>query len=162
MIPETLQSALAPLTPFLILSLGGLLILILDAVWPRSRRFDAGLAGVPLALAALVAFIHQWRAPRVFTPLEGMYLADTFGAFIGVIVCVSLLLTVLLSQDYLSQMGRYRGEYFALLFFSASGMVLFAAATELLSLFLGLELLSFPVYLLSGYLRRDSKSNEAG
>jgi len=150
------------LLPFLILGGGGVLVLTLDALWPRRRSFDATVLGVPLVLAAVAALIAQWSRPQTPGPLGGMYIADSFGAFIGITVSISLGLTFLISRHYLKQMGRCRAEYFALLLLCASGMILFASSTELLSLFLGLELLSFPVYILSGYFRDDAKSNEAG
>ncbi|MBU1698828.1 MAG: NADH-quinone oxidoreductase subunit N [Candidatus Eisenbacteria bacterium] len=157
-----LQSSLVSLLPFLILGLGGVVLLVLDAIWPKSKRFDTTILGIPLVLLAITALIHQWRHPIAVTPLKGMYLADTFGAFLGIVICLSLLLTILLSTHYLKLMGRLRGEYFALLFLSAAGMILLASSTELLTLFLGLELLSFPVYILTAFLRKDAKSNEAG
>jgi NADH-quinone oxidoreductase subunit N len=156
------ENVILPLMPFLILSLGGVLVLVLDAIWPRGRRLDANIVAIPVVLTALVALAYQWRHPNRPSTLGGMYLTDGFGAFIGIAVCLALVMTFLLSQHYLRQMGRQRGEYYALLLFSASGMVLFSSATELLTLFLGLELVSLPVYLLSGYFRDDSKSNEAG
>jgi NADH-quinone oxidoreductase subunit N len=77
------------------------------------------------------------------------------------VIAVATLFAVVLSDVFLRRMDRYRGDYFALLLFSAGGMCLFSCSTELLSLFLGLELLSIPVYILSGFLRRDPKSVEA-
>lgn len=156
------ESVIIPLWPFLILSVGGIVVLVLDAIWPRGRRLDATIVGVPLVLLALFALSYQWGHPNRQSVLGGMYLTDGFGAFIGIVVCLGLVLTLLLSQHYLRQLGRQRGEFYALLLLSASGMVLFSSATEMLTLFLGLELLSLPLYMLSGYFRKDPKSNEAG
>jgi NADH-quinone oxidoreductase subunit N len=158
----TVAFPLGPLLPVLILGGGGVVLLMLDAIWPRDRRLDASILGVPLTLAAAVALVLQWRNPHLGGGLGGLLVADAFGAVIGLIVCLSLLLSLLLSQEHLRQMGRYRGEYFALLLLSAAGMLLFAQATDLVGLFVGLELLSLPVYILSGFLRKDPKSNEAG
>ncbi|MCA9728639.1 MAG: hypothetical protein KC729_13200, partial [Candidatus Eisenbacteria bacterium] len=159
--PHLGGGALAPLVPFLILCGGGLLLVAIDAAL-RGGKFPWGFATAAIAAGAIVSYAANWPTRPGQTPFGAQFVQDSFGATIGVLVCLATILAALLSSSYLEKMGRSRGEYYALVLFSASGMVLFASTTELLSLFLGLELLSIPVYVLSGYLRTDSKSLEAG
>jgi NADH-quinone oxidoreductase subunit N len=161
-IPDLGGGALAPLLPFFILCGGGLLLVMIDALTKDQPSFPWPFVSGLVPLAALATFIARWSAPAGKGPFGAMYVEDRFGASIGILVCIATLLAILLSGTYLTKMGRQRGDYYSLLLFSASGLVLFASTTEILGLFLGLELLSIPVYVLSGFLRRDVKSLEAG
>lgn len=161
-LPAIGLAELAPLTPFLILCGGGLLLVLIDAIIRGRPGFPWAPVTAVLPAAALVAYVARAGNPTAKTVFGPMFVEDAFGNAVGVLVCLATLLAVLLSGSYLQKAGRSRGEYYALLVFSASGLLLFTATTELLSLFLGLELLSIPVYVLSGYLRKDPKSLEAG
>jgi NADH-quinone oxidoreductase subunit N len=161
MMPSLGAGAFAPLAPFLILAVGGLVVLLLDALIGRSRRIHWVLLSAPIPILAILAYALRWSASGGPTVFGEMALDDAFGGFVGLVVCLSTLFAIVLSETYLRKMERYRGDYFALLLFSASGMVLFASSSELLTLFLGLELLSVPVYILTAFLRTDPKSVEA-
>ncbi len=162
--PRIDSAALTTLLPFLVLFVGALLTLLVDALAGRRRLPWAWItAPVPLA-AMLVAILRLGAAPGPAgrsSPFGGQFLEDPFGLVITGVISLSTLGAIPLSDVFLRRMNRYRGDYFALLLFSASGMCLFSSSTELLSLFLGLELLSIPVYILSGFLRRDPKAVEA-
>jgi NADH-quinone oxidoreductase subunit N len=93
--------------------------------------------------------------------LNGMILMDRFALFFTAIVAICGLGAVLMSAHYLDRFGLNRSEYFSLLFFSTAGMVILVSAYNLLSLFLGLEMMSLSIYVLVGYRRRDLFSNEA-
>lgn len=142
--------------PFAILAVGGLLLVLLDAILGR-RRSTSWMAPTLIVLAAAAA--------RTLTSSGGIAEAgivlDGFGRFVIALVLASAALAVVLSHPYLTRIGRPRGEYGSLLVFSTAGMVLFATSTDLVLLFLGLELLSIPVYILSGYARGDIRSSEA-
>jgi NADH-quinone oxidoreductase subunit N len=69
---------------------------------------------------------------------------------------------VLLSQTELEEGGYYQGEYYVLLLVSVLGMVMMASSRDLVSVFVALELLSIPAYMLAAWRKRDTKSNEAG
>lgn len=159
--PNLSAGDLAPLLPFLILSAGACLILLFDALAGSKRSIPWSLVAAPLPLIALLTYVARWSAQGGPGPFGGMHLDDAFGGYVGILVCLATLLSVVLSEGFLRKQGRYRGDYFALLLFSASGMLLFAASREVLTLFLGLELLSIPVYILSGFFRKDPKSVEA-
>ena len=92
-----------------------------------------------------------------------MTAVDGFSVFVGTVVIVSALLTLLLSSDYLVRRGiESRPEYVALLLFSVAGMLTMAAANDLIVVFVALEVLSIPLYVLAAYDRRRARSLEAG
>ncbi len=66
-----------------------------------------------------------------------------------------------MSINYLKIEDIHRGEYYALMLFATSGMMMMASAGDLITLYLGLELMALSVYILAGFMRRDSRSNEA-
>ncbi|MEX2143118.1 MAG: NADH-quinone oxidoreductase subunit N [Anaerolineales bacterium] len=92
----------------------------------------------------------------------GMLVVDGFSIFINLLLILGGLLTVGLSYDYLQRMDLARGEYYALMLFSISGMMLMATASDLIVVFLALELLSIPLYVLAAFARPDIRSEEAG
>ena len=93
---------------------------------------------------------------------SGMLVVDGFSTFINLLLILGGVLTVALSYDYLQRMNMARGEYYALLLFSISGMMLMASASDLIVVFLALELLSIPLYVLAAFGRPEARSEEAG
>ena len=90
------------------------------------------------------------------TPISfGVVRADNFALFINIILCIVGIMTMVFSHDVVEREGLPAGEYYALTLFAISGMMLMAAATDLLVIFLALEVLSLAVYVLTG-LRRSS------
>jgi NADH-quinone oxidoreductase subunit N len=152
---------LAPLGPFLILAVGGVALTLLDAIIGRKRVIPWSLPSLLILVLAMVNMVGLWGRTPGPGALGWLFVTDRFSLFVGLLVCVSTGLSILLSEGYLRRIGRVRGEFYSLLLFSASGLVLFTSTTELLMLFLGLELLSIPVYILSGYLKHDVRSSEA-
>jgi proton-translocating NADH-quinone oxidoreductase chain N len=161
------------LSPELILLLTGLVVLIVDLAWQENASSPADEASpggkkevwVPvLALiglgAALVATLLLWGTPP--TTVMGLAALDPFALFFKIIATTSVMLVILASVSYLRGRTRYRGEFYALLVFTALAISLAAASINLISLYLAMEFLSITSYVLAGYLRDDLKSNEAG
>jgi NADH-quinone oxidoreductase subunit N len=90
-----------------------------------------------------------------------MAVLDALSLFFGFIFLIVTAIVVLLSLSYVVQQGINYGEYYALLLFAASGMMLVAASANLIALFLGLEMLSISLYILTGFARRRPTSGEA-
>jgi len=137
----------------------GVLVLILDLLPPR--RTKEHLGGVALAgiVAALLAAIAQWgRGARAF---RDMVLLDDYALFLHVVICYAAALAVLLSIDYLRRNGIQSGEYYALVLMSTAGMLLLASAGDLLVVFLGIELMSVPLYVLAGLFKTRLAAGEA-
>ncbi len=92
---------------------------------------------------------------------SGPLALDSYALFFNGIFCLAGVLTVLMSGSYLDLTKIRQGEYYALLLFAAVGMVLMAAATDLITIFLGLETMSIAVYVLTGIWHQRLASNEA-
>jgi NADH-quinone oxidoreductase subunit N len=112
-----------------------------------------GIAGAAIALAA--------QGSSDASGFSGMIVLDGMSAFIGFVGLIATLLTVWVSLNYNRDRRIERGEYYALLLFSTSGIVLMAQAANLIVVFLGLELLSIPLYVLAGFARPQAESEEA-
>ena len=150
---------LGALMPTLIVLAAGVLVLVLDLLPPR--RSKEHLGGVALAgiVGALLATIAQWgRGARAF---RDMVLLDDYALFLHVVICYAAALAVLLSIDYLRRNGIESGEYYALVLMSTAGMLLLASAGDLLVVFLGIELMSLPLYVLAGLFKTRLAAGEA-
>ena len=90
-----------------------------------------------------------------------MVAVDGFAVFIQVVVLIATLLAVFLSAGYLQRSGLETPEYYALMLCSATGMMLMASGTDLLVIFLALELMSLSLYVLAGTFRTRPAGNEA-
>ncbi len=161
----------AVVLPEMELLLFGLGILLID-FWldAKSRWLNPALAlaatafsGYTLwALRASVALEAQFH--RNSPGLLGFHdtiLIDTFFLFFAVIFLAATALVVLLSVRYLAIEGEDHGEYYALMLFACAGMMFMASGIDLIVLFLGLETMAISFYVLTGFLRRDRRSNEA-
>lgn len=92
---------------------------------------------------------------------KGLLVVDSFFVFFSMIFLLATALVILMSIRYLEEEGEHEGEYYALILFAAVGMMFLAGGTDLITLFVGLELMAVSFYLLTGFLRRDRRSNEA-
>ena len=154
-----LQASWGALLPFLVITGTGLLVLVLDPLMApehRDRLPVLSLGGVVAAAAVLL--LNQGQAEIAF---GGMLVADGFAFFCNLIFLLVAGLTLLISIAYIRKTGLEHGEYSALLLFSTLGMMIMASSLDLMTIFLGLETLSIPLYILAGFLREQRKSNEA-
>jgi NADH-quinone oxidoreductase subunit N len=145
--------------PALILCGWGMVLLLADLVAPKERAAWIGWLSMVGLAGALVAEAMLWGSSWV--GFGGMVVLDGASAFIGSVGLLAALLTVWASLNYIRDRGIERGEYYALLLFSTSGILLMAQAANLIVVFLGLELLSIPLYILSGFARPRQDSEEA-
>jgi NADH-quinone oxidoreductase subunit N len=132
---------------------------------PMTRDFAGTImafltAGI-LAVALLLTLTSFSSPVRTFDPAHSLIAMDALTLFVSSVVLIGAILTVLLSIRYLSELQSNRGEYYALMLASVLGMMLLVASTNLLMLFLALELMTIPIYALAGYQRRSLASNEA-
>jgi NADH-quinone oxidoreductase subunit N len=155
--PEIAWRAIAP---ELALVGGGLLALLIDAFRPRVRRdFLAFLTLASIGLAAWFTFdLHDKRA----VVMQGTLAVDGVALFAKMILLATCAMAVLISYHYLTNRHIHRGEYYPLILFATAGMTLLAAANDLLLVFLALEVLSLPLYVLAAFARRDDASQESG
>ncbi|MFH0960057.1 MAG: NADH-quinone oxidoreductase subunit N [Pseudomonadota bacterium] len=150
---------LGGILPALILGVAGLLATLLGLFVRKGAATVGAIIGFTGVLIALAA-----NAPLRFmnTPaFNGMIVLDTFGWFFNLLILLSVGLTILISMKYLTDQGLDLYEYFAILLFSAVGMMFMASGAHLLMIFVGLETLSIGVYVLTGVLPQSSKASEA-
>jgi len=146
---------LLSILPILILVAWASLLLLID-VFTNKKVITPVLA----ALGFVVALGFS-VTPSNLVGFNGMVVMDSFAAFLNVLFGLSGLAGIALAYDYNKRMGLERGEYYVLLMYSVSGMMLMAVATDLIVIFLALELLSIPLYVLAGFARPKPESEEA-
>ena len=100
-------------------------------------------------------------ATEVFNPANPMFQLDPFSSFMMGIIALGALLSCMLAITYLEELRINHGEFYALILLATSGMMMMVAAVDLLAVFLGLELMSIPLYVLAGFDRGRLRSNEA-
>jgi NADH-quinone oxidoreductase subunit N len=93
---------------------------------------------------------------------DGRYVIDEFALTLKALFLIAGYVVVLLSQNHVEEGDYHRGEYYTLLLTSVTGMVMMASSRDLVSIFVALEFLSIPAYMLAAWRKRDPKSNEAG
>lgn len=153
--PEMDYAGLSPV----IAMTAGLVLVVLSAVFDPVRRFGPALALVTLAATAGL-MIWQWNDPAEL--VSGQLRIDGLAITLSLLAVVSAAVAVLLSLGDPAEQQAGRPDYLALLLGSVLGMVILAQATSLLSFFIGLELLSIPLYALCGTNMRRRESLESG
>ena len=124
--------------------------------------FGFSLLGVVVAAGLLV---RQWNLVRDDGPLtsfSGMVRVDPFAVFLGIVVVAATAMGLMLSYSYIRRNDFEGPEYFALVLLSASGMLMMTTANDLIIVFLSLEVLSIPLYVLAAFDKRRLRSQEAG
>jgi NADH-quinone oxidoreductase subunit N len=138
------------------------LVLVADLFLPDDRRgVLPSLAGLGL-LGALVPVLTLAVDGTDRTMFGGAYAVDNFALVVKALFLVAGYVTVLLSTNYIAEGDYAEGEYYFLLLASILGMTIMGSARDLVTIFVALELLSIPAYLLAGWRKRDNKGNEAG
>jgi NADH-quinone oxidoreductase subunit N len=143
--------------PTLILSVWGLALLLIDL--RVSRQAVIGWLALFGFIGAGVASLLLWNQRGL--GFSGMLALDPYALFFGLVGIVAGALAVLQSLHYNDDRGIARGEYYALLMFSVSGITLMASANNLIIVFIGLEILSIPLYVLAGFAKGNDRSQEA-
>jgi len=155
------------ISPELALAAAGVVIVMVRSL--LRRRIDTtplcaviGISGVVAAGAVEYRLWHLLRHHRAISTVAGMVRVDLFGVYLGVVVLVATILALLLSVGYLKREGLDAPEYLALILLSAAGMLIMTTANDLIVVFLALEVLSIPLYVLAAFDRRRLSSQEAG
>ena len=151
--------SLAVLAPALIVMGAGCLVLLLDLLPPRASKVHLATVALLGVVAALLTSLAAWGGRgRGF---RDMVILDNYALFFHVVICYGAALIVLLSIDYLRRSGVESGEYYALVLFSTSGMLLLTSASDLIVVFLAIELMSLSLYVLSGLFKGRRQAGEA-
>ncbi|MEI2771685.1 MAG: NADH-quinone oxidoreductase subunit NuoN [Candidatus Competibacter sp.] len=135
-------------------------VLVIDAFLKQQQRhITYGLAQLTLLGAALLILATYAQAPVI--TMFGHYIKDAMGDLLKLFICLAAAATFLYSRDYLRQRDLFKGEYFVLGLFGVLGMMVMVSAHSLLSVYLGLELLSLSLYALVAVDRDSPVASEA-
>ena len=152
------------LLPEIILSIGACLLLIAPVVGWREREISARWAMLLLLgiTAVAVAGCSNWvEGLPQSQSLAGMFALDSFSIFFKLIFIAAIAMITLLSDDFLRESRYSVWEYYSLLAFALCGMMFMVSGVSLISIYIGLELMSLSSYILAGFFKNEEKSTEA-
>ena len=156
-----LSANLLALLPEYILTLVGIAIMMMEPVLPAGRsRKPLGWLAILGTLAAGGASLYQLRFGTV-TAYANTIQVDGFAIFFQILIAAIAAATLLSSLDYFDGETGHAGEYFALICFGTVGMMLMSAATELLVIFIGLEISSISTYIMAGFRKGQAAASES-
>ena len=148
--------------PELTLLAFGALVTVMDIVWlERGRRLTSSVASLAL-LVTMIPIITLALDGEDRVMFGGAFVVDNYALVMKAMFLLAGYVVVLLSTNYVAEGDYWENEYYGLLLSSILGMVLMASARDLITVFVALELLSIPAYMLATWRKRDLKSNEAG
>ncbi len=137
-------------------------VLVADLLLPdRESGRTSSIAAVGL-LAALIPIVTLAYNGTDRVMFGGAFVVDDYSLALSGFFIVAAYITVLLSVDYINEGDYYKGEYYFLLLVSTFGLVIMASARDLITLFVALETISIPTFILAAFRKHDRKSNEAG
>jgi len=149
------------LAPEIVLSATILIVLLADLVWPeRSRWTSSRLAslGVLGALVPVITLAADGADRHLF---GGAFVVDNYALALEGFFLVVAYISLLMASDYISEGDYYQGEFYFLLLTSVLGMLAMASARDLVSIFVALETITIPTFVLAGWRKHDKRSNEA-
>ena len=152
----------AALAPEIVLTVGVVLLVLIDALaLEKAKPFMSILAGGSL-LGAMVPILWLANDGIDRSLFGGAFVVDNFALVLKAMFLLSGYVVVLLATNYIAEGDYWESEFYALLLSSLLGMVVMCSARDLLTIFVALELLSIPAYMLATWRKRDLRSNEAG
>lgn len=156
--PTPTHADIIAVLPEIILTIAAGLVLLIEAFLPRLRRHLSGLT--LLAVAGAIWARLSFELPGAVW--SGMLRIDGLTAFVDTYILIALFFSVWMAGPFLRRTGTNGGEFYALMLFATVGSMVMACSVNLLTIFLGLELLSIPLYVLNAFFRRHEVSVEAG
>jgi NADH-quinone oxidoreductase subunit N len=151
---------LSPILPEIFLSVLAMALLLINVFVPGKQKSYLGYISFIGVVVAGILVCAGWGAP--VESFNGSVIQDNFATFFKIIFLVSAGLAILISDQYMVREGCNHGELYPLILFTVVGMMFMAAGTDLMTIFLGLEVMSVSLYILAGFNRANLKSNEAG
>jgi NADH-quinone oxidoreductase subunit N len=156
---------LVAILPETVLSIFAMALLLLNVFIPSPSEQKGYLGYLSFVGIAVTFFfiIVGWNVPpELRSGFSGAVMQDRFALFFKGIFLVAAALSVLITDQYMHREECNHGELYPLILLATAGMMLMASGTDLMTIFLGLELLSVSLYVLAGFNRANKKSNEAG
>jgi len=149
-----------PIIPEMFLSVLAMVLLLINVFIPGDRKTYLSYLSFFGIVATGVLVGASWGGH--IESFSGSVVLDNFATFFKMIFLVAAGLAILISDQYMEREGCNHGELYPLILFTVVGMMLMASGTDLMTIFLGLEVMSVSLYVLAGFNRGNKKSNEAG
>ncbi len=144
--------------PEIVLAVSGLVILAVGVLPKRDTFFPTSMAVVGALLLTAVLVLGQEEG----TAFSGQYVADSYSSFMKLLTLLGGALGLLLALDWNEKEGLGRFEFSVLVLYATLGGMVMVSANDLMATYLGLELLSLPLYVIAAFHRDDARSSEAG
>lgn len=139
----------------------GVLVLIMGLVLPRAKKSLIGYFST-FALLGILAFTFIYNSGESISFFKGLYVSDSISTYFKQLFIISAALVSLMSVSYVKNLTDSRSEFFAIMIFATLGMMVMASANDLITLYIGLELMSISFIILTAYDKKSIKSTEAG
>ena len=153
---------LAQVSPIVMVTVALLVAMVADLLLPEATRGIAAaaisLAGLGAAIVAALLLYHS----RGHDAYSHFATGDDFAVYFHLFFALLGILTIVVTHPYLARRDFLQPEFYILLLAATAGMMVMGSAASLVSIFLGLELLSISLYVMTGFARRDTRSQEAG
>jgi NADH-quinone oxidoreductase subunit N len=146
------------LIPEIILCTFALLILIYDFILNKKDKKLVSYFTLTSLFVTLIAVLSL--IGKSYTAYSGMFVLDNFGIFLKTVILIIAILSVAISHKYITDAGYESGEYYVLIMFSVIGMMIMSSAADLITMFVGLELMAIPCYFLTGIFKKEQRSVE--
>ena len=151
------------LAPEIVLIIGINVVLLVDLGLAESKKWAMATITGFVVLGALIPVVTlAVVGGDTRSMFDGRYVVDEYALILKALFLLVAYIVILMSQNELEEGGYYQGEFYVLMLASVLGMVMMASSRDLVSIFVALELLSIPAYMMAAWRKRDEKSNEAG
>jgi NADH-quinone oxidoreductase subunit N len=151
---------LVPLLPEFVLGLGAMALLMLGVF--RGGSGGRGIDGAAILLLLVAGGALLWLPAGKLTTFSGSFVVDDFARFLKILALLGSAAAIAMSLDYVERERQQRFEYSVLVLLSTLGMLMLISAADLIALYLGLELMSLPLYVVAASHRDVLRSTEAG
>ncbi|BCS55516.1 NADH-quinone oxidoreductase subunit N [Geobacter sp. SVR] len=151
---------MTPILPEILLSVLAMALLLINVFAPSGKKSYLGYISFVGVVVTAVLVGAGWNGH--VESFNGSVVQDNFASFFKMIFLLAAGLAILIADQYMEREDCNHGELYPLILFTVVGMMLMAAGTDLMTIFLGLEVMSVSLYVLAGFNRANVKSNEAG
>lgn len=145
--------------PEIIIFTAATLLLMLDLFLGKARKHLTAYLSLAVILAAWI-YTYKLSGATIYA-FNSMFIFDGYSSFFKFVFYLSTVLVILLSINYIKVENIEHSEYYILILYALSGMMVMASAVDLLSIYIGLELMAISIYVLTGFVKQDVRSNEA-
>ena len=157
---ETSGYQLLPVMPEMVLAVGALVLLMIGAY--RGQGTTPLVTTLSICLLVVTGVLELMLPAGKLTTFGGSFIVDDFARFLKIVSLLGSVVTLILSREFLADPSRRIFEYPILVLLSTFGMMVLISAGDLISLYLGLELMSLALYVVAASNRDNPKSTEAG